>query len=95
MSKFLRTTPALLLSIFLLNVGSHAQATFRTIHTFTAGGDGFGPTGALVEDSHGNLFGTTGGGGAYSHGSVYELSPPTSSALPGQKPSSTASTASA
>jgi uncharacterized repeat protein (TIGR03803 family) len=38
--------------------------------------DGAGPEGALVADAEGNLFGTTGGGGAADWGTVFELSPP-------------------
>ncbi len=37
--------------------------------------DGSGPAGALLFDSHGNLYGTTEGGGANESGAVFELSP--------------------
>ena len=37
--------------------------------------DGQAPEGALIFDSLGNLYGTTFSGGAYKHGTVYELSP--------------------
>lgn len=37
--------------------------------------DGSGPQGGLIPDALGNLYGTTSGGGAYFHGTVYELSP--------------------
>lgn len=36
--------------------------------------DGSGPTGGLVIDGAGNIFGTTNGGGAYSGGTVFEIS---------------------
>ena len=36
---------------------------------------GFGPGGAVVFDSSGNMYGTTPDGGAYSAGTVYELTP--------------------
>lgn len=44
---------------------------------FPAGGYGF--DGNLLFDSAGNLYGVSGNGGAYSNGSVFELSPPASS----------------
>jgi uncharacterized repeat protein (TIGR03803 family) len=37
--------------------------------------DGENPSGALVFDSQGNLYGTTAYGGLYAHGTVFELSP--------------------
>ena len=45
------------------------------LHDFTGGNDGFGPGGAVVFDSSGNMYGTTPDGGAYSAGTVYELTP--------------------
>jgi uncharacterized repeat protein (TIGR03803 family) len=39
------------------------------------GTTGIGPSGGLVFDAAGNLYGTTGGGGAHSDGTVFELSP--------------------
>ena len=38
-------------------------------------GDGSAPASSLVFDSSGNLYGTTNGGGAHSHGTVVELTP--------------------
>jgi uncharacterized repeat protein (TIGR03803 family) len=46
---------------------------FETIHFFN-GADGGGPM-SLFRDNAGNLYGSTGGGGAYGYGTVYELSP--------------------
>jgi uncharacterized repeat protein (TIGR03803 family) len=46
------------------------------LHDFTGtNGDGAGPVGGLLFDQHGNLYGTTIGGGANGTGTVYELSP--------------------
>lgn len=42
------------------------------IHTFT-GPDGSGPSGSLVMDKQGNLYGNTYVGGNYNHGVVFEL----------------------
>jgi uncharacterized repeat protein (TIGR03803 family) len=51
--------------------------TFTTLYTFgTSSSDGFAPWGTLIFDQSGNLYGTTQVGGANSHGTVYELSPP-------------------
>ncbi|HZY97106.1 MAG TPA: choice-of-anchor tandem repeat GloVer-containing protein [Candidatus Cybelea sp.] len=47
--------------------------TENVLHSFTGGTDGFGPGGAVVFDTKGNLFGTTPDGGASSHGVVYEI----------------------
>jgi len=62
---------------------SGAPWSFSTLHTFK-GSDGAGPTGTLIFDRSGNLYGTTGNGGYYSGtlcvssgcGTVFELSPP-------------------
>ncbi len=50
--------------------------TFTLLHTFNDNSltsDGCFPSGDLVLDSQGNLYGTTGGGGAFQNGEVYEL----------------------
>jgi uncharacterized repeat protein (TIGR03803 family) len=49
----------------------------KVLHSFTADGkDGTYPTGSLVFDSSGNLYGTTSEGGAHTfYGTVFELSP--------------------
>jgi len=53
-----------------------APWTEATLHTFGLGsGDGSGPTGGLIADRSGVLYGVTGGGGA-GYGTVYSLKPP-------------------
>jgi uncharacterized repeat protein (TIGR03803 family) len=47
------------------------------LHAFKGGNDGAAPYAGLIMDSSGNLYGTTGGGGASGWGTVFELSPPT------------------
>ena len=47
---------------------------FTVLYTFTGGGDGGIPTGSLVLDSDGNLYGTTVGGGAFGFGAVFVVS---------------------
>lgn len=49
--------------------------TQSVIYSFTGGDDGFGPGGALVFDSHGNLYGMTPTGGADGLGTVFQLQP--------------------
>jgi uncharacterized repeat protein (TIGR03803 family) len=66
-----------LCTMLALGIAAHAQITESTLHTFTEA-TSFWPQGALIEDSAGNLYGTTRGGGAYGVGSVFEMSPPTS-----------------
>jgi len=44
------------------------------LHDFGDGYDGIAPEGALIEDSFGNLYGTTNGGGINGVGTIYEIS---------------------
>jgi uncharacterized repeat protein (TIGR03803 family) len=66
----------LLLVLAVVPTLAHAQ-TFKVLHTFH-GKDGSFPTGALVRDSEGNLYGTTSGGGSggcgkYGCGTVFKM----------------------
>jgi uncharacterized repeat protein (TIGR03803 family) len=49
--------------------------TASILHTFAGGKDGAGPFGRPIFDSAGNLYGSTGGGGAGFSGTVFELTP--------------------
>ena len=49
--------------------------TQTVVYQFTGDPDGWKPNGNLVFDRAGNLYGTTLNGGAYGHGTVYELTP--------------------
>ncbi len=51
------------------------DGTYTVLHAFGGGGDGANPTASLIQDSAGNLYGTTPGGGAYGQGTIFELSP--------------------
>jgi uncharacterized repeat protein (TIGR03803 family) len=58
-------------TVFELMKGS---STITDLADFNPGaGDGNGPSGGLIEDSNGNLLGTTNNGGAYGVGTVFEL----------------------
>jgi uncharacterized repeat protein (TIGR03803 family) len=53
--------------------------TETQLYIFQGGSnDGAGPSGALLFDKIGNLYGTTAGGGSGNNGTVFELSPPDS-----------------
>jgi uncharacterized repeat protein (TIGR03803 family) len=69
---------ALLLLTLALSVSAGAQITESTLYTFSETTN-FWPQGTLIEDSKGNLYGTTRGGGTYGAGTVFELSPPATS----------------
>jgi uncharacterized repeat protein (TIGR03803 family) len=51
--------------------------TFTQVFSFGKGAVGYEPNAGVIVDSKGNLYGTATGGGLYSHGTVFELSPPT------------------
>jgi len=65
-------------TMFILSVSAFAQ-TESVLYTFTGGSDGSGPTGSLIFDAAGNLYGTTDAGGVNDgnggKGVVFELSP--------------------
>jgi uncharacterized repeat protein (TIGR03803 family) len=65
---------ALLIMTLALSVAAVAQ-TESTLYTF-AETTTFWPNGTLLEDSSGNFYGTTRGGGTYGVGTVFEFSPP-------------------
>jgi hypothetical protein len=52
-----------------------AAWTERVLHRFSGGADGNIPTGGLVRDKNGNLYGLTAGGGEQHYGVAFELSP--------------------
>ncbi len=68
-------------TVFELTPNSKGGWTDRLLYSFTGRTDGWGPTGGLVFDTAGNLYGTTGSGGlssCYSGqgcGVVFELTP--------------------
>jgi uncharacterized repeat protein (TIGR03803 family) len=61
-------------TVFKLTRGSNGMWAETVLHNFNfRAGDAGGPRTDLIMDSHGNLYGT-GGGGAFGVGSVFELS---------------------
>jgi uncharacterized repeat protein (TIGR03803 family) len=61
-------------TVFELVHGNNGTWTEKILHSFDLT-DGGGPFAGVVFDSAGNLYGTTGGGGAYGLGTAFELSP--------------------
>jgi len=51
------------------------NGTLTVLYSFTGGSDGAEPEGGVVEDSSGNLYGTTSHGGADNDGTVFQLAP--------------------
>lgn len=60
--------------VFKLSKSSGGQWIETILHTFTAR-DGSGPSGALVLDKAGNIFGAASFGGPYDSGVVFEITP--------------------
>lgn len=56
----------MLVPVVVVTQSLQAQ-TFRVLYSFTGSPDGSGPDG-LLRDAGGNIYGTTGGGGAAGHG---------------------------
>jgi uncharacterized repeat protein (TIGR03803 family) len=62
---------------FELIPAAEGNWTAKVLHNFIYDGtDGFGSLAGLIFDTHGNLYGTTAGGGANSAGAIFELTPP-------------------
>jgi uncharacterized repeat protein (TIGR03803 family) len=60
-------------TLFKLVPASGGNWTYTVLHIFGRGTDGFHPTGDLVLDPAGNLYGTTEAGGAQGSGMVFEI----------------------
>jgi uncharacterized repeat protein (TIGR03803 family) len=65
-------TLAILVATLIVGSGAAGAITKKTIHVFSGGADGSGPT-ALISDAAGNLYGTTKDGGAAGRGTVFKL----------------------
>ena len=72
--SFAKFTQAVLLLVVGLSVlPSGSAQTFTVLYTFTGGTDGGFPNGGLIQDSAGNLYGTTGYGGRFNNGTIFKL----------------------
>ena len=60
-------------TLFKLSRSSNGGWSYTVVHTFGRGLDGFHPTGDLILDGVGNLYGTTQGGGANGNGMVFQV----------------------
>jgi len=60
-------------TVFKLSPATRGAWPFKVIHVFGTGADGFHPSGDLVLDPAGNLYGTTQAGGAQGSGLVFEI----------------------
>ena len=61
--------------VFKLAPNPDGTWTESVLHSFTGGADGEEPSAGVIFDTAGNLYGTTGGGGAHSYGVVFKLAP--------------------
>jgi uncharacterized repeat protein (TIGR03803 family) len=75
--RSLNLNRVLLLGVLVFGAlaGLASAQTENILFSFTETGS-FWPQGSVVEDSKGNLYGATEGGGTYGVGTIYELSPP-------------------
>ena len=62
-------------TVFELSPTSSGQWKEKILHNFTGNPDGSGPMANVIFDTHGNLYGTTVGGGTQNWGTVFELKP--------------------
>jgi uncharacterized repeat protein (TIGR03803 family) len=60
-------------TLFKLSPASGGTWTYKVIHVFGQGADGYHPSGDLILDPTGNLYGTTQAGGAQGSGLVFEI----------------------
>ena len=62
-------------TVFKLTAGTNGRWSERVLHSFDYHTEGAGPTGGLIFDQAGNLYGTTQADGAHNGGDVFELTP--------------------
>ncbi len=62
-------------TIFELSPRQGGGWTETVLHSFGSLADGYYPYAGLIFDSHGNLYGTTFGGGIHGYGTAFELTP--------------------
>jgi uncharacterized repeat protein (TIGR03803 family) len=62
-------------TLFTLTPNANGRFGFKVLHLFGRGSDGSNPSGDLILDSNGNLWGTTQSGGSSQAGTVFEIVP--------------------
>src|SRR5664280_870386 len=62
-------------TVYELTPAAGGGWTEQVLHSFGNGADGAFSAAGLIFDTAGNLYGTTAGGGTYSNGTVFELTP--------------------
>jgi uncharacterized repeat protein (TIGR03803 family) len=63
-------------TVFELTPTTGGKWVEKILHNFSnVGRDGFNPSGGVIADANGSLYGTTCSGGAYNMGSVFQLAP--------------------
>jgi len=71
--------PFTFLAVFLLTIMippcAEGSGKYNVLHAFGKGNDGAGLFGGVVRAANGRLYGTTGGGGLYQYGTVWQLTP--------------------
>ncbi len=80
--RFLRTILGALAILAFVHLTTHGQAFAASesiLWNFGNGTDGVNPAASLIRDASGNFYSTTGNGGAYGRGTVFELTPPSTS----------------
>ena len=75
MGKALAAATVTLIVALMLASGAWAQSKYKSLYKFKGGADGWGPGAGVIFDATGNIYGTTGSGGAYGYGTVFQLSP--------------------
>ena len=58
----MRKTIVTVVTVLVLAVQLAAQAKLKVLHNFGSSNEGNVPSGPLLPDAHGNLYGATGGG---------------------------------
>jgi uncharacterized repeat protein (TIGR03803 family) len=75
-SRVLEVMTVTLIAALILAPGARAASTEKVLYSFTGSADGGNPRASrLIFDQAGNIYGTTGDGGAYGAGTVFMLTP--------------------
>ena len=62
-------------TVYEMSPEKHEKWTERILYSFVGGSSGYSPSGGIVFDAAGNIYGTTNQGGTSSAGTVFELAP--------------------